>query len=1099
MPPSPYIRQVGRFLWSGFLWFFVPCLVCSQGVTTDFGKNRIQFHDDFDHWDMYETENFVTYWYGKGREIAHTVVQLAELDNPAIQHILEHKMNDKIELIVYLDLTDLKQSNLGIEDQFVNQSGITKVVENKVFLYFNGDHNALRKSLREGIASVCINAMLHGNNLQEIVQNAVLLNLPDWFQKGLVSYLGEEWSPEMESRLQDYFTYPKKRKKDFARLAKLDQELAGHSMWYFLATSFGKSTISNILYLTRINRSLENGLLYVLGYDSRELARQWQLYFEKKFNAPAESFVTFEHNIPLSKQKLNIPIGQMRFRPDGQVLAYTLNDHGRVRLILYDLRTGEKEVLFRYGVRNYEQEADLNYPVMAWHPFRNELTIFYERRDVIYLMKWDLENQTVFSDKLSPEYHRVYDLDYWSSDTLLLAAATDGYSDIYLYAPKTRQSIRVTEDFYDDLDASVVQLSNKRYILFSSNRKDESYRKMELDSILPIGPFDLYLLDFDKRQSSLRRLTFSPAYSERQARLSDDDALVCLADIDGRWQRIQVSRIGEDPPVHTLLSAYDRDILGHEYVPQAAQIIDWFQKWNQPYIYAHPLSSSSTAVAKKPVIQNEFVPVENIVEEEMQEAEEDIDTGYLFQSRFEVPAKVKVSSLPSGSQPLTAPPPDDQDPLQVFSTTDVLSYDPDLLTPFLRTRVIAARLRFKLDYFNTTMDNEVLFGGLDSYAGTKREFEPSPLGLLVKSSIKDLLENYVITGGARFPTSFNGSEYFLVFDNRRRRIDKQYAIYRKSITETNPGENTVLERTQYVSVLGVMRWSYPFDVYNSVRLSATIRNDRTIALATDPSTLDQKTDDAQRLGLKLEWVYDNSREIDINSRTGTRAKVWTEFVKRFDLNLFESGRKLQFNHGMMTVIGLDARHYVSPDRRTIFAGRLTAATSLGSERILYYLGGVENWLFSSYDQGVGVPQDVNFAYTALAANMRGFKYNARNGSNVVLLNTEVRVPVLQYLSRQKIRSSFLRNIQVVGFVDVGTAWHGSDPFGPKNPLNTVVLYNPPTVQVTVNYYRNPLIVGYGAGVRTMLFGYLAKLDYGWNWESKTNRNPLLHFSIGADF
>jgi hypothetical protein len=196
---------------------------------------------------------------------------------------------------------------------------------------------------------------------------------------------------------------------------------------------------------------------------------------------------------------------------------------------------------------------------------------------------------------------------------------------------------------------------------------------------------------------------------------------------------------------------------------------------------------------------------------------------------------------------------------------------------------------------------------------------------------------------------------------------------------------------------------------------------------------------------------------------------------------------------------MDARHYVSPDRRTIFAARLTAATSIGSERILYYLGGVENWLFSTFDQGVSIPSDVNFAYTTIAANMRGFQYNARNGSSVVLFNGEVRVPLFQYLSRQKIRSSFLRNIQVVGFIDAGTAWHGSDPFGRRNPLNTIVLTNPPTVEVTVNYYRNPLIVGYGFGARTMLFGYLAKVDYGWNWETETNRKPILHFSIGADF
>ena len=1082
------------------LAFCLSSLAFSQSVTTEFGKNRIQFHDDFDQWDMYETENFVTYWYGKGREIAHTVVQLAELDNPGIQHVLEHKMNDKIELIVYIDLTDLKQGNLGIEEQFVSKSGITKVVENKVFLYFNGDHNALRKSLREGIASVYINSMLHGNNLQEIVQNAVLLNLPDWFQEGLVSYMGEEWSPEIESRLKDYFTNPKKKKKDFARLAKANPRLAGHAMWHFISNSFGKSTISNILYLTRINRSLENGLVYVLGIESKELARQWQAYYEKKFSGIEEPPSPIEHNLDLVRQHLNIPIGRMRLRPDGQQLAYTLNDHGRVRLILYDMNTGEKEVLFRYGVRNFEQEADINYPVIAWREDGKELTLFFERRDVVHLWKYNFENETVFTDKLSPEYHRVYDMDYWSADTLLLNATTDGYADLYLYAPITRQSVRITDDFYDDLDATVIRLQEQRYVLFSSNRPDEQLRKMELDSLLPIGPFDLFLLEHHDKTNSLRQLTFTNHASERKARLAGPDQIISLADIDGRWQRIQVSRLMEDPPLSTVQARFDRDIKLHEYVPGSANVIDWFYKWNLPYIYAHPLEIDALGVHVKQGAEKQDNGIDSpIIVKAEEKQKEEIDPRYLFQTTFPEPEPPPIKVIKDDATLDIQVPLKDITSFNIQSSTSKLGYKPGDLAPFLHPRIIAARLRFKLDYFNTSMDNDLLFGGLDSYAGTKREFEPSPLGLLLKSSIKDLLEDYSITGGARFPTTFNGSEYFLVFDNRKRRIDKQYAIYRKSVIANDPSEDIPLHRNQFVTVLGMVKYSYPFDVYNSVHLAATVRNDRNISLATDHISLDEKTDDVQRAGLKLEWIFDNTREFDINSRTGTRAKAWTEVVKRFDLNLFESGTKLQFNKGFMTVFGMDARHYVSPDRRTIFAMRLTAATSVGSERILYYLGGVENWLFSSFDNNVSVPPDINFAYTALAANMRGFKYNARNGSSVVLANAEVRVPILQYLSRQKIRSSFLRNIQAVGFIDAGTAWHGNDPFGPKNPLNTVVLTSPPTVEVTVNYYRNPLIVGYGFGMRTMLFGYFAKVDYGWNWETKTNRKPLLHFSIGADF
>lgn len=1096
------MRIMGRLILPVLTVLFLPFWVSGQNVATEFGKNRIQYHDDFDNWDMYETENFVTYWYGKGREIAHTVVQMAELDNPSIQNILEHKMNDKIELLVYLDLTDMKQSNLGIEEQFVSEGGITKVVENKVFLYFNGNHNDLRKSLREGIASVYINSMLHGNNLQEIVQNAVLLNLPDWFQDGLVSYMGEEWSPEIESRLKDYFTHPKKNKKDFVRLAKNDPRLAGHSMWNFLANYYGRASISNLLYLTRINRSLENGLMYVLGIDSKELTRQWQDYYEKKFMVQNGQPAEFRHDLPIVSQKQNIPIGEMRLSPDGSKLAYSLNDHSRVRVYQYDMNTGHKEVLFRYGVRNYEQEADHNYPVLAWEKDGSELSLIYEQRDIIYLMTFDFPSNAVYTDKLSPEYHRVYDLDYWSADTLVFAASTDGFSDLYLYAPVTRQSVRLTEDFYDDLDASVVEMSGQRFVLFSSNRTNEVLKKMELDSILPIGPFDLYFLNYNTTGKSLRRLTFTSDASERQARIAGDDKLIALTDLDGRWQRLKVSRLMEDPPLSTIIARYDRDILRHEYVPGSPVVIEWLQKWNQPYVQTTGIDSKVVYEGLPSGNESQKITYSGALDEN-EKSEEDIsDPRYYFQTPFPEPKTKAAEENTSMMEP-----PAKQnilldagiDEWLTTSLTSETDYDPEDLVPFNRSRIIAARLKFKLDFLNTTMDNDVLFGGLDSYAGTKREFEPSPLGLLVKGSVKDLLEDYIITGGARFPTTFNGSEYFLVFDNRKRRIDKQYAIYRKSVIEQDPNDNNPLHRNQFVTVLGVMKWSYPFDVYNSLRLAGTIRNDREITLATDLGTLGRKTNDAQRLGLRLEWIFDNTRILDINSRRGTRAKAWTEVVKRFDLNLFESGPKLQFNQGFMTVLGFDARHYVSLDKRSVFAIRGTGATSFGSEQILYYLGGVENWLFPTFDNGVGVPGDVNFAYTGLAANMRGFKYNARNGSSVVLANAELRIPVLQYLSRQKIRSSFLRNIQVVGFIDAGTAWHGNDPFGPDNPLNTVVLTNPPTVEVIVNYYRNPLIVGYGAGLRTMLFGYLLKLDYGWNWETKTDRKPLLHFSMGADF
>ena len=128
-----------------FLVFTIfSSILVSQSINTEFGKNRVQHHDDFNNWNRYETENFITYWYGKGRQIAEPVIQIAELNHDEIQNILEHRMNDKIEIIVYTDITDLKQSNIGTEELFASKAGTTTIVGSKMFVYFNGDHNNLK-------------------------------------------------------------------------------------------------------------------------------------------------------------------------------------------------------------------------------------------------------------------------------------------------------------------------------------------------------------------------------------------------------------------------------------------------------------------------------------------------------------------------------------------------------------------------------------------------------------------------------------------------------------------------------------------------------------------------------------------------------------------------------------------------------------------------------------------------------------------------------------------------------------------------------------------------------------------------------------------
>jgi outer membrane protein assembly factor BamA len=115
------------------------------------------------------------------------------------------------------------------------------------------------------------------------------------------------------------------------------------------------------------------------------------------------------------------------------------------------------------------------------------------------------------------------------------------------------------------------------------------------------------------------------------------------------------------------------------------------------------------------------------------------------------------------------------------------------------------------------------------------------------------------------------------------------------------------------------------------------------------------------------------------------------------------------------------------------------------------------------------------------------------------------VPIFKYFSSKPVMGNFWRNFQLVGFFDVGTAWQGTSPYDGDNPINIVYYYQTagtppsPIVTVKVNYYRDPLVAGYGFGARALIFGMYLRADYGWGIESRQIQKPIFHFALGTDF
>src|ERR1700724_3439189 len=127
--------------------FFLPGHAFAQVNTVEFGKNRLQFKKF--KWKYYQTTNFNTYFSDGGQDLGKYVCQLAEKELPGIEKFVEYGLQRRANIVIYNTYNDYEQSNIGLSMDWQTTGGITKLVNNKMVLYFNGDHNNLRIQIRQ--------------------------------------------------------------------------------------------------------------------------------------------------------------------------------------------------------------------------------------------------------------------------------------------------------------------------------------------------------------------------------------------------------------------------------------------------------------------------------------------------------------------------------------------------------------------------------------------------------------------------------------------------------------------------------------------------------------------------------------------------------------------------------------------------------------------------------------------------------------------------------------------------------------------------------------------------------------------------------------
>src|SRR5688572_14289507 len=247
-------RKAGNFAYGLLALILTASASYAQVNTVEFGKNRVQYKKF--KWQYYQTDNFNTYFNENGMPLAEYVAQIAEKELPSIEQFVEYGLQRRGNIVIYNTFNELEQSNIGLSLDWQTTGGITKLVNNKMIVYFNGDHSHLRRQIRQGIARTLVDNVLFGDDLGEFAANQTLLDLPKWLTDGYIDYAAEDWNTALDDQLKSALLSGSY--KNFYQFAFEKPLLAGHSFWNYIAEKYKKENVTYFLYLARVYRNLNS-------------------------------------------------------------------------------------------------------------------------------------------------------------------------------------------------------------------------------------------------------------------------------------------------------------------------------------------------------------------------------------------------------------------------------------------------------------------------------------------------------------------------------------------------------------------------------------------------------------------------------------------------------------------------------------------------------------------------------------------------------------------------------------------------------------------------------------------------------------------------
>ncbi len=917
------------------LFVLLPGLFSSaqfyNGMQMSFGKNRVQ-NGTFS-WTYFRFDDFDCYYNEYGREVAQYACKVAEEKLNEIEDYFDYTLDKRLILVVYNKKNDFRESNIGLvsaEDDY-NVGGYTRIIKNKVSLYFNGDHEEFSKQIASAIAEVVVYEMIYNADIHDKVPSSSDINIPEWYIKGLVNYVAFGWDSETDNRVRDGFE--NKRYKNLDNLEYDDAIYAGQSFWKFIGEKYGNSIIPNIIYLSKVYKNIEDGFLYGLGKSIRDTYKEWREFYEDYYSKTPNG--SFQQLPEIKKAFPQQHYTAVKVSPDGRYIAWVSNNWGRRKLWIYDTQKDKNKLIFSAEPK-YEQSVDYSYPIIAWHPGGRVLTFMNESKGGVELWFYRTDDHSL-EHRSMPFFEKVLSMTYSPDGSqLLLSAVNSGMTDLYLHTIISGINERLTFDIADDREPSFVKGKNNT-IIFSSNRSSDVLKNDGNPLEETAATYSLFTYNIAERGTVLTRLSEKPYDNYRNPLTTIPNNTGFLGNGNGITNFFQARYDSTISFIDT--TAHYRYFIESHPVTDYSRNIESFDRdgntealviFNKgKYRLLAGPSGNDAPVKEKDIVVTRYKE-EEIKKLHAADSIAQLRTWLLDEQRkMHDTLKKPLYEYYSKNEPIDIG-------NYIFEKEKENYYELQWRKDYLDINLDTSRMEFptarvyRTAFYNNYSAAQIDFNFLNysyqAYGGSSF-FNPGA-NVLFKIGAIDLFEDYRITGGFRFSGNFDSNEYLISLESLKGKYDKQIIFHKQSFDTYN--DTSYFKIKSYNTYFSLTK---PLSTVLSLKGTLIYRYDDYIIQSIDPASLSAGNVRRHWGGVKGEIIYDNTRKRMINIYYGTRFKIFGEYYHEFvskNKNLY--------------VIGADFRHYQKIHRELIWANRFAASGSFGSTKLVYFLGGVDNWM-----------------------------------------------------------------------------------------------------------------------------------------------------------